>query len=67
MKKILYFTGMLVVLVTAACGNRNNRDGATTRDSVPMTPYDTPIDTMGRDSTDSIISPTPVPVTPPME
>lgn len=64
MKQILFCTAIFVVLVTTACGNRNNTDGRMDGDSIPMTPYDTPIDTLGRDSIDSIIPPTPAPIMP---
>jgi len=50
---------MLVVLGTAACGNRNNTDGADQHERMPDNNYDTPIDTTRKDSIDSL-PPTPI-------
>ncbi len=63
MKKILFSITMLAVLGTAACGNRNNTDGADRSERMPDNNYDSPIDTSGRstkDSIDSLIPPTPI-------
>jgi|GEM_PF-2926135 len=66
MKKILYFTAMLVILGMAACGNRSDSDRGINRDTIPVYPDDKMIDTIGteRDSIDSIIPPTSGPTTP---
>lgn len=54
MNKILFSTVMLVVLGTAACGNRNNTEGADQHERMPDNNYDTPIDTLRKDSIDSL-------------
>lgn len=66
MKQILFGVTMLVVLTTAACGNRNNTNGTDSDTRDPVNQYNAPTDTMGTDSIDSIIPPTPAPINPMM-
>ncbi|ERJ57307.1 hypothetical protein [Sphingobacterium paucimobilis] len=64
MKQILFSVTMLVVLGTAACGNRDNTtEGADRSERMPDNTYDSPIDTSAtstKDSIDSLIPPTPI-------
>lgn len=54
MKQILLSTIMLVVLGATACGNRNNTEGADQHERMQDNNYDTPIDTLSKDSIDSL-------------
>lgn len=54
MKQILFTTVMIAVLGITACGNRNNTQGTDQYERMPDKNYDTPIDTLRRDSIDSL-------------
>lgn len=48
---------MLLALCLGACGNRNDSNGADTKEREPVNQYNVPTDT-----TDSLIPPTPAPI-----